>query len=54
VAQESLTILDLQRLTTLIGLTAPALPMTPRKKIKAKRKANSPIPAITPIKMAEI
>jgi hypothetical protein len=28
--------------------------MTPRKKIKAKRKANSPIPAITPIKMAEI
>ena len=28
--------------------------MTPRKKIKAKRKADSPIPAITPIKMTEI
>jgi hypothetical protein len=43
-----------QRPSTPIGLVAPAPPMTPRKKIKAKRKANSPIPAVTPIKMAEI
>ena len=42
-----------QRPPTPIDLAVSAPPMTPRKKIRAKRKANSPIPAVTPTKMTD-